>query len=209
MRSQPHTHRTCTDKRVDADQFAAAMKQLGFTRLPWQQVFKKFDIDGSGYLDWREFLLGLNKLRASDNDTLEMLFSVYDIGTTTVPCRLLAATLALFTLTPGHQYRRHWWHLAGGVCVHSAQHQSLANGQRPRAAAQGCEAVSGCCCMLGETVVLWVDLYGCGGVRFEELDTDDSGKITLEQFKAGVEGVPELVDAFVRPLQSHIQRKSR
>lgn len=57
--------------------------------------------------------------------------------------------------------------------------------------------------------MLCADLHGCGGFRFEELDTDDSGKITLEQFKAGVEGVPELVDAFVRPLQSHIQRKSR
>lgn len=47
------------------------MTKLNFSHLPLQRIFKVFDSDGSGNVDYKEFLIGLSKFRLKGEQALK------------------------------------------------------------------------------------------------------------------------------------------
>ena len=64
--------------RVSVDDFEAIMRTLGYGDMPWRRMHDLFDEDGSGLVDYREFLAGLSKLNTPTEGNLELLFKIYD-----------------------------------------------------------------------------------------------------------------------------------
>ena len=67
-------------RRVTVDEFEEVMRTLGYGDMPWRRMHALFDVDGSGLVDYREFLAGLSKLTAPTEDSIELLFKIYDAG---------------------------------------------------------------------------------------------------------------------------------
>ena len=80
--------RPCTDQ-LDYDTFVNAMKQAELPELGCPQVFRIFDIDGSGSIDLKEFLLTMiafrpfpngGKCSESARDAAALYFNVFDLN---------------------------------------------------------------------------------------------------------------------------------
>lgn len=65
---------------VTKEQFCTVMQVLGFAAQPVDQMFRVFDADGNGTVDYKEILAGVSCLKASNVDSLRMLFTIYDEG---------------------------------------------------------------------------------------------------------------------------------
>lgn len=52
-------------------EFKQVMGNLGFDHLPLERIFKVFDTNGTGDLDYREFLIGVSKFRLRGPDALK------------------------------------------------------------------------------------------------------------------------------------------
>ncbi len=66
-------------RTVTLAEFTEVLENLGLSgHLPVQRLFSAFDIDGSGTVDYREFLTGIASLRKEDEQALRMCFRVFD-----------------------------------------------------------------------------------------------------------------------------------
>ena len=59
-------------------QFEGVMATLGLDHLPVARLFHAFDQDGTGDVDYREFLLGVSKFRLRGPESLKFCFQVFD-----------------------------------------------------------------------------------------------------------------------------------
>lgn len=62
--------RVASDGCVTKEQFVAVLSSLGMGSLPLNRMYKLFDKDGDGKVDYKEFLVGLSTLRGNDESTV-------------------------------------------------------------------------------------------------------------------------------------------
>ena len=74
-------HRVAKNGAISEGQFYTVMQVLGFESSSLQRMFELFDSDSNGVVDYREMLAGISCLKACDEDTVRMLWQIYDVGT--------------------------------------------------------------------------------------------------------------------------------
>jgi serine/threonine-protein phosphatase 2B regulatory subunit len=69
------------NSQISREQFAAGLRGVGISDpLVIEQSFSAFDADGSGHIDFREFVSGMAVLhRGSPEDRLKLMFQSYDL----------------------------------------------------------------------------------------------------------------------------------
>jgi len=65
-------------KGLDFRHFREIMTGLGLDHLPLERIFKVFDTNGTGDVDYREFLVGVSKFRLQGPAALKFCFEVFD-----------------------------------------------------------------------------------------------------------------------------------
>mmetsp|Transcript_29893 Transcript_29893/g.83543 ORF Transcript_29893/g.83543 Transcript_29893/m.83543 type:complete len:221 (+) Transcript_29893:236-898(+) len=68
--------------KLDEPKFKQAMAKIGLgAETIASQAFSAFDLDKDGYIDFREFIIGLSRLSsvASDEERMKLAFKVYDL----------------------------------------------------------------------------------------------------------------------------------
>jgi len=65
-------------KVLNFGQFREIMTRLGLDHLPLERIFKVFDSNGTGDVDYREFLVGVSKFRLRGTAALKFCFEVFD-----------------------------------------------------------------------------------------------------------------------------------
>ena len=65
-------------RAISLPEFTYAMRMLRYGHLPLRALFRAFDVDGNGVVDFGEFLAGLEKLKADKPQAMRFIFEVMD-----------------------------------------------------------------------------------------------------------------------------------
>jgi Ca2+-binding EF-hand superfamily protein len=163
---------------ISEGRFVLEMRSLGFGHLPLPHMHHLLDTDGNGLVEQQELLSGLSALRSHGVDTLRFCFDIYDAdGSGEISFGELAHVLE--ALLPA----------AAGGHDSGDGHDAVLSQLTPRTAHATTAGV-------GHDMHFDTPFAPQLYALFERLDTNHDGKISWEEFRAGVMAEPLLATAF-------------
>jgi len=161
------------DGAVNRERFESVMTAVGLGDLPLGRLFTLFDTDGSGGIEYRELLVGLTHFRAQDEEALRMCFKVLDAdGDGSVNMSELVQLLQT-------------WHASKATAPSAA---AASAGPIATGTPDADEAA--------ETIRL-----GALEKLFARMDSNADGKLSFDEFRAGLAHEPALASFLVVPLK--------
>ena len=191
---------------LSIDKFTKVMSDLGYSELPLERMFKLFDTSGDGEIDYKEFLVGLAKFKATGEGMIKFCFELYDEDNSGA-LSMEELAKVMFANQLGTSFES----TATPVVPTNPELQGTTNGHSA-SASMGAEKMMDMS-VDNEVLVDYDEQRVAMSVDmdpvtyemmekvheiFELLDEDGNGEISYDEFKKGIEENPELREMFIK-----------